>query len=74
MAAIDDDDVYLPGALALLRGADAALPTIFRMRYGVGHHARGLVLWRVPRVEFANVGTRRYTSGRSLSGRECGGN
>jgi len=57
VAAIDDDDVYLPGALALMREAAGAVPTIFRMRFGAGHRSRGHVLWRVPRVEFANVGT-----------------
>jgi glycosyltransferase involved in cell wall biosynthesis len=57
VAAIDDDDVYVPGALRLFREAAGAVPSIFRMRYGAGHHACGLVLWQVRRVAFANVGT-----------------
>ena len=41
----------------VMREAAGAVPTIFRMRFGAGHRSRGHVLWRVPRVEFANVGT-----------------
>lgn len=57
---LDDDDVYTPGALATVRQSVAAQPGrphIFRMRFGPGHHAHGLVLWQQPEVWASNIGT-----------------
>lgn len=52
LAFIDDDDVYLPGALDQMRDHACDRPVIFRMN----HHLLG-VLWRVPEVAYGNVGT-----------------
>ncbi len=52
---MDDDDAYLPRALATVRVQAAAAPDrvhIFRMRY-----ATGTVLWQQPLVECGNVST-----------------
>lgn len=52
---MDDDDVYLPGALSAVRAAVAAEPDrlhIFRMRY-----ASGGELWTWPQVMQGNVST-----------------
>lgn len=57
VATIDDDDVYEPGALELMRDACCERPVIFRMRYGRGHEAHGLELWRIPQILGGNVGT-----------------
>lgn len=57
VAAIDDDDIYLPGALSLLREAATTVPTIFRMKFGAAHRACGTVLWHKPKIAFSNVGT-----------------
>ena len=55
LAFMDDDDVYTPGAIALMRNAAADVPVIFRM----DHYAHG-VLWRDRRVRFGNVSTQMY--------------
>jgi GT2 family glycosyltransferase len=52
---MDDDDVYNPGAIELMREAACDRPVIFRM----SHYAHG-VLWREPVVEFGNVSTQMY--------------
>lgn len=57
---MDDDDVYVPGALqAVRRSAEAApgRPLIFRARWGAGHHAHGVELWADPVVRVGNVAT-----------------
>lgn len=53
---LDDDDIYLPGALAAARAALEDEPMamhIFRMRYA----ENGSALWGEPRVELGNVST-----------------
>lgn len=57
VATIDDDDVYLPGALDAIRESACARPVIFRMRMGRDHPARGVTVWHDPRVAYGNVGT-----------------
>jgi glycosyltransferase involved in cell wall biosynthesis len=52
LAFLDDDDVYTPGAIELMREAACHLPVIFRM----DHHQHG-VMWRNRSLEFGNVGT-----------------
>lgn len=52
LAFLDDDDVYTPGAVDLMREAACERPVIFRM----DHHRHG-VMWRQPFLEFGNVGT-----------------
>lgn len=52
----DDDDVYLPGALAAVRTAlreAPGRPHVFRMRYAV----TGAVLWHEPVLALGNVST-----------------
>jgi hypothetical protein len=51
----DDDDIYMPTALAAAREGITKYPDnplIFRMQYGTGK-----VLWHLPRLELCNVGT-----------------
>jgi glycosyltransferase involved in cell wall biosynthesis len=55
LAFMDDDDVYNPGAIQLMREAACDRPVIFRM----SHYMHG-VLWREPVVEFGNVSTQMY--------------
>ena len=55
LAFFDDDDVYFPGAIEIMRTAAPDVPTIFRM----DHHELG-VLWREPKIEFGNVSTQMY--------------
>jgi len=52
LAFLDDDDVYLPGAIDAMRERACDVPVIFRMR-----HPEHGVLWRTPVLQFANVGT-----------------
>lgn len=55
LAHIDDDDVYAPGARALMADAIAktpARPVLFRMRY-----PNGITLWAEPELRCGNVGT-----------------
>ncbi len=52
LAFMDDDDVYLPGAIRLMRDAACDRPVIFRMN----HYNHG-VLWRDQTVRFGNVST-----------------
>jgi len=54
---IDDDDVYEDGALELMRTAACDKPVIFRMRFGRGHRADGLVVWQQPRLQLGDIGT-----------------
>lgn len=62
---IDDDDVYEPGALELVRAAIADEPTlahIFRMRFGAGHPAGPLgarhgPVWEDKSLRASNIGT-----------------
>jgi glycosyltransferase involved in cell wall biosynthesis len=54
LAFIDDDDVYEPGALELMRSSADGRPVVFRMdatAVGLG------VLWAEPVLRYANVGT-----------------
>jgi glycosyltransferase involved in cell wall biosynthesis len=55
LAFFDDDDAYVPGAIALMREAACDVPVIFRM----DHYAHG-VLWRDREVRFGNVSTQMY--------------
>jgi len=55
LAFMDDDDVYNPGAIELMREAACERPVIFRM----SHYMHG-VLWRGQTVEFGNVSTQMY--------------
>jgi GT2 family glycosyltransferase len=55
LAFFDDDDEYVPGAIALMRAAACDRPVIFRM----DHYAHG-ILWRDPEVRFGNVSTQMY--------------
>jgi GT2 family glycosyltransferase len=55
IAFFDDDDVYTPGAIEVMRTAAEDVPTIFRM----DHYSLG-VLWRKPEIEFGNVSTQMY--------------
>jgi glycosyltransferase involved in cell wall biosynthesis len=52
LAFLDDDDVYLPGAIDLFRGHATDVPVIFRM----DHYDHG-ILWRDKLLEFGNVST-----------------
>jgi len=54
---MDDDDVYVPGALDLMRDAACERPVIFRMdgsTLGLG------VLWREPVLRYTNVSTQMF--------------
>jgi GT2 family glycosyltransferase len=55
LAFMDDDDVYTPGAIQMMRDAACERPVIFRM----DHYSHG-VLWRDPVVRFGNVSTQMY--------------
>lgn len=60
---IDDDDVYVPGALDAIRAAFLAEPHrihIFRMIYRPLGAGRYDVLWRYPKVELGNVSTQQF--------------
>ena len=55
LAFLDDDDIFLPGALAAIRENSRAFPDrplVFRMVT-----ARGQVLWKQPALQFGNIGT-----------------
>lgn len=55
VAHIDDDDVYAPGARALMAdaiGEAAGRPILFRMRF-----PNGITLWDEPVIRCGNVGT-----------------
>ena len=52
LAFLDDDDVYAPGAIDVMRACHADRPVIFRM-----DHPRHGIMWREPKLEFGNVGT-----------------
>lgn len=52
LAFLDDDDVFLPGALDAMRvWGSPDRPTIFRMDHP------DCVIWRQPELEYGNVGT-----------------
>jgi hypothetical protein len=56
---LDDDDIYMRGALAGVRsavGSARGLPHIFKMQQGMNTNFRG-DLWRTERIELGNVGT-----------------
>ena len=55
LAFFDDDDVYKPGAIELMREAACDVPVIFRM----DHYWHG-ILWRERRLYFGNVSTQQY--------------
>lgn len=57
---IDDDDVYENGALDLIRDTceeDWNAAHVFRARWGSGHPAAGVELWRQPEVREQNIAT-----------------
>ncbi len=53
LAFLDDDDVFLPGAIDAMRQAACTSPVIFRMRYS--HDGREL--WQDQDLRAGNVGT-----------------
>lgn len=55
LAFLDDDDVFTPGAIELMRAAACDRPVIFRM----DHYAHG-ILWRDREVRFGNVSTQMF--------------
>lgn len=55
LAFMDDDDVYTPGAIDLMREAACERPVIFRM--DDYHHG---IIWRTPDLYFGNVSTQMY--------------
>jgi glycosyltransferase involved in cell wall biosynthesis len=55
LAFMDDDDIYTPGALKLMRVHASSRPVIFRM----DHYSHGN-LWRTPEILFGNVSTQMY--------------
>jgi glycosyltransferase involved in cell wall biosynthesis len=55
LAFFDDDDVYVPGAVELMRDAAHERPVIFRM--DDYHHG---IIWRTPDLYFGNVSTQMY--------------
>jgi GT2 family glycosyltransferase len=55
LAFMDDDDVYAPGAIALMKEAACDVPVIFRM----AHYHHG-ILWADQEVRFGNVSTQMY--------------
>jgi hypothetical protein len=57
LAFMDDDDVYLPGALDLMRAHAADVPVIFRLdgsSVGIG------TIWREPELRYTNVSTQMF--------------
>lgn len=57
---LDDDDVYEPGTLDLFREWAHDAPEavhVGRARWGPGHHAHGMTLWRDEEFRLMNVGT-----------------
>lgn len=55
LAFMDDDDIYMPGAIQVMRDAACDVPVIFRM----DHYSHGN-LWRDPTIRFGNVSTQMY--------------
>lgn len=55
LAFFDDDDVYTPGAISLIRDAACDVPVIFRM----DHYEHG-ILWRDRQLRFGNVSTQMF--------------
>lgn len=57
---MDDDDEYVPGALATVRHTveqQPGRPHIFRARWGAGHHASGVTLWKERELTAGNIAT-----------------
>lgn len=57
---MDDDDEYVPGALAAVRHTveqQPGRPHIFRARWGAGHHASGVTLWKERELAAGNIAT-----------------
>ena len=57
---LDDDDVYVHGALDEIRrciGDDRTHAHIFKALWGAGHHAQGTVLWADREVREQNIAT-----------------
>lgn len=60
VAYLDDDDVYLPGAIDAFRAAAEAHPgrvLLFKMRYGAAGDGTGYVLWHEKVVRHGAFGT-----------------
>ncbi len=55
LAFMDDDDVYTPGAIDLMRQHATDVPVIFRM----DHYSHG-ILWKDREVRFGNVSTQMF--------------
>lgn len=53
---LDDDDCAAPGALAAIR-TSSGVWNIFRMEFGPGHPAHGIVCWRYERLVKGDIGT-----------------
>lgn len=56
-ARMDDDDIYLPGALDVMREAACSLPVVFRARWGSAHPASGVVLWQNKEIRVGSIAT-----------------
>lgn len=57
LAFMDDDDIYLPGALEAMRTHATDVPVVFRMdgsRVGIG------TIWREPVLRYTNVSTQMF--------------
>lgn len=58
VATIDDDDIYVDGALdAMAEALERDAPCVYRMTFGPGHPAHGVTCWRLPRAQRGDVGT-----------------
>lgn len=55
LAFMDDDDVYTPGAIQVMRDQACDRPVIFKM----DHYTHG-ILWRDQEVRFGNVSTQMF--------------
>lgn len=55
LAFLDDDDIYTPDAISLLKQHACDRPVVFRM-----DHYRHGILWREPVLEFGNVSTQMF--------------
>lgn len=54
---LDDDDIAAPGVMPAMRAFLDRPWTVFRMKFGEGHPANGLVCWRQEELRFGDVGT-----------------
>lgn len=64
---IDDDDVAAPDAIKTLRKYLQHDFVIFKMEFGPGSHANGIVCWRYKQIMHGDVGTPMIFARKSLS-------